>query len=37
MTSAALPVKFVRYRTFGSDVTTSASMFRSGKAWRIAW
>src|SRR5688572_1186964 len=33
---AALPSKFVKYRTFGSDVTTRASSDRAVRASRIA-
>src|ERR1700730_17150883 len=36
-TIAALPVKLVRYRMFGSDVTTSASRDRAAQASRTIW
>src|SRR5580704_4466702 len=36
-TVAALPVKLVRYRMFGSEVTTSASRERAAQASRTFW
>src|ERR1700722_12513073 len=36
-TVAALPAKLVRYRMFGSEVTTSASRERAAQAARTVW
>src|SRR6476660_4941629 len=36
-TIAALPVKFVRYRMLGNDVTMSASSRCAASDWRTIW